>query len=267
MTPRTPTILLVSEQQTELAAILADGKLDITTSTFSEVPVKLKTEPIRLIILDTDIRIKSGLKELKKIKSKWPDIPIVFITSSSSEEIIIEAFRQGARDFFKKPVNTYQLKKTLGNLLRISNRDQEKRTPMVSRIQEVASPYDRATTDIPVNLLKIIAHMEEHLADEMDLELLAKKAGMSKFHFCRTFKKYLELSPIQFLTHLRMDKAKTLLGCSSRSVSDVAETVGFTDLSNFIKNFKKVIGLTPTGYRKSVRKSRRPAGSRRTSRA
>ena len=98
--------------------------------------------------------------------------------------------------------------------------------------------------------------MEDNFSKDMNLEELAKKAGMSKFHFCRTFKKYLDLSPIQFLTRLRMDRAKTLLGCTHRSISDVAESVGFSDLSNFIKNFKKTVGTTPTGYRKTTQKKR-----------
>lgn len=248
-------ILLVSEKtDKELVAALTDSKYTIEACTFKKAPEKLKSMPIRLIILDSDTKINPGLKELKKIKSKWAEIPVLFITSAATEEGIIEAFRRGSRDFFKKPINTYQLKKTVANLLRITKNTQEKRSPIISRAQTVASPYDKATTSLPENILKIISYMEDHFSKDMNLEELAKKAGMSKFHFCRTFKKYLDLSPIQFLTRLRMDRAKTLLGCTHRSISDVADSVGFSDLSNFIKNFKKTVGTTPTGYRKTIRK-------------
>jgi YesN/AraC family two-component response regulator len=251
------TILLVSETtDKELLAALADSKYTIETCNFKKAPEKLKSMPVKLIILDADAKINPGLKELKKIKSKWAEIPILFITSASSEEGIIEAFRLGSRDFFKKPINTYQLKKTVANMLRLKKISQEKRSQIISRAQTVASPYDKATTSLPENILKIISYMEDHFSKEMNLEELAKKAGMSKFHFCRTFKKYLDLSPIQFLTRLRMDRAKTLLGSTHRSISDVADSVGFNDLSNFIKNFKKTVGTTPTGYRKTANKKR-----------
>lgn len=249
------SILIVSEhKKSELTAALADSKISITKCGFKDYAKALNSGEIKLTILDSEDRANAGLKLLKKIKKGWPKIPIIFVSSAATEDSIIEAFRQGARDFFKKPVQAFQLKKTVQNLLKISNKPQESRTQIVSRAQSIASPYEKATTDLPENILRIINHMEEHLAEDLDLEDYAKKAGMSKFHFCRTFKKYMELSPMQFLAHMRMNRAKIILGCSRRSVSEVADEVGFSDLSNFIKNFKKVVGVTPTNYRKTARK-------------
>jgi len=249
-----PILLASKNGKSDLAAALTSDKFPVSTCRFRECQTVLKEGNAPLILLDSDVSVTSGLKELKRFKSTWPAVPIIFVASAPSEDTIIEAFRLGARDFFKKPVNTYQLKKTISNLLRITKSSQEKRSPLISRTISVSSPYDRATSDVPDNILRVINFMEDHLGKDISLEDLSKKAGMSKFHFCRTFKKYIQFSPMQFLTNLRMEKAKSLLACSSHSVSMVAESVGFTDLSNFIKSFKKIIGITPTAYRKTSKK-------------
>jgi AraC family transcriptional regulator len=75
---------------------------------------------------------------------------------------------------------------------------------------------------------------------------------MSKHHFCRVFKRHLGISPLQFFIRMRVERAKELLKNRALSVSMVALEVGFNDISNFIKHFKKVTGITPSAFRKRV---------------
>ncbi len=109
------------------------------------------------------------------------------------------------------------------------------------------------TSDKPQNLLQVVAFIEGNLWSSMELGSLAKQAHLSKFHFCRVFKRHIGMNPMKFVAVLRIERAKELLTRNDKTVSLVANEVGFRDLSNFIRQFKKLTGVTPTMYRDMTR--------------
>jgi AraC family transcriptional regulator len=209
-----------------------------------------------LLLIDCGFDENRGLSMLHEIKSAHPDIMVVFITEVGSEDTAVKAFRLGARDYFKKPVDLFELKVTIENLQKIRRTGEEKRIPPIP--PENASPtalperFCPAGVDIPKNLLRVVGYVDRHLTEPLTIDQLADEAGVSRFHFCRVFKKALGMSPISFLTLMRIERAKVLLG-RNIPVSAVALKVGFNDLSNFNRQFKTITGLTPTAYRDSLK--------------
>ena len=92
--------------------------------------------------------------------------------------------------------------------------------------------------------------MSEHRAETLNLDALAAKVGLSKFHFHRLFKRAMGLPPSRFQLDLRMNRARQLLRETKKSVIDVALDVGYTNPSHFAKLFHKETGLTPSEYRR-----------------
>jgi AraC-like DNA-binding protein len=101
----------------------------------------------------------------------------------------------------------------------------------------------------PENIKRVIGFIEDNFCSPLDLENLAQTAKLSKFHFCREFKRHVGINPMKYVKTQRIEKAKKLLKKRDLSVSWVASEVGFRDLSNFIRQFKKSTGLTPRVYR------------------
>ncbi len=99
------------------------------------------------------------------------------------------------------------------------------------------------------NIKHVIGYIESNLWSKLDLENLAQIAKLSKFHFCRKFKRHVGINPMKYVNTRRIEKAKELLKKRDLSVSLVASEVGFRDLSNFIRQFKKRTGLAPNAYR------------------
>jgi AraC-like DNA-binding protein len=62
------------------------------------------------------------------------------------------------------------------------------------------------------------------------------------------------MTPMQFIAHRRIDRAKWIIAENSSSLSSVAFKVGFNDVTDFIKQFKKITGLTPSSYKDAVQR-------------
>jgi YesN/AraC family two-component response regulator len=98
---------------------------------------------------------------------------------------------------------------------------------------------------------EIIVFLQEHYMDStLSLEVIADHFGMSSSYLTRFIKDQTGYSLIRYLDQLRMAKAKELLLNGRDSLAEITKEVGYVDVSNFIKKFKKMEGVTPEQYRK-----------------
>ena len=99
--------------------------------------------------------------------------------------------------------------------------------------------------------------IEAHSADPVDLQVLANRAGLSSYHYLRVFSAVLGVTPHQFVVRSRLCHAARLLADEERSITDIALDVGFADLSNFVRSFRRAAGLSPRGFRQLARGDRK----------
>jgi AraC-like DNA-binding protein len=90
-------------------------------------------------------------------------------------------------------------------------------------------------------------YLQAHYTSDISLETLAAIAGLSRFHFCRVFRKAVGVSPSTYQTQLRIDRAKKLL-VRGFAIATVANMTGFYDQSHFGWHFKRQVGVTPGRY-------------------
>ena len=88
---------------------------------------------------------------------------------------------------------------------------------------------------------------------DLSLEEVADYVGMSKTQMSKMFKEQFGMRYLDFLTKLRMDKAKELLSDTDRTVKDILLSVGYIDKTSFTKKFKAYCGMLPTEYRSQQR--------------
>jgi AraC family transcriptional regulator len=101
----------------------------------------------------------------------------------------------------------------------------------------------------PAVLRRIRDEIEGRLAEPLRLKELAESAHLSEFHFLRAFKRAVGLSPHQYVTTRRMERAKSLLRTTGLPISEVAWQVGFSNTSHFTSHFRKHTGVTPGSFR------------------
>jgi transcriptional regulator GlxA family with amidase domain len=83
----------------------------------------------------------------------------------------------------------------------------------------------------------------------LDLDRLAAVAGVSKYHFVRSFELAYGETPMRYLSRRRIERAQDLLRLVNVTVTEVCVLVGFTSLGSFSSRFREVVGETPTAYR------------------
>ena len=112
-------------------------------------------------------------------------------------------------------------------------------------------------------LKPVLEYIEAHYAQHIQLDTLARLAGMSPKYFCRCFRAVAHRSPIDYLNYYRTECACSCLMNTDMTVAEIAYHCGFSDSSFFIRSFKKYQGLTPKQYRQGEGKAAlRPDGLR-----
>jgi AraC-like DNA-binding protein len=115
------------------------------------------------------------------------------------------------------------------------------------------APRGRDDKRIASALRLIEAQAHEHDREPLSLASLADAAAMSPYHFLRTFRGVVGMTPHQFILHTRLRCAAVRLRRSADDVSAIALDCGFNDLSTFNRRFKRLMGASPRAYRASRR--------------
>lgn len=107
------------------------------------------------------------------------------------------------------------------------------------------SPTLRAPEDVLVHLRRARDVADREYRSEVDLDMLAAVAGLSRYHFLRLFKATYGLTPGEYVSHRRIERAQDLLRNTNLRVTEVCLAVGFSSLGSFTSRFGALVGETP----------------------
>lgn len=116
--------------------------------------------------------------------------------------------------------------------------------------------YSEASSHTPrdlkriVQLKHVLEFIENSYTNPISLQDIASSVNMSPKYFCRFFQEMTHRTPIDYLNYYRIERACYELLTTDQSITEVAYSCGFNDLSYFIKTFKKYKGITPKKYLK-----------------
>ena len=137
------------------------------------------------------------------------------------------------------------------SVLRVQGLAQLIAVHLAKNYAEVSRDTETPGSALPGFKLKQITDwIETHLDAEFDLDELAAKANLSKFHFHRLFKEATGVSPAKFQLSARMHEARRLLRETKQSVVAIALDLGFSTASHFAQAFRRETRLTPSEYRR-----------------
>ncbi len=197
---------------------------------------------IDVLLVDYMMPRRSGLELLRLVKARWPWLSMIMMTGFGSEELAIQALRAGARDYLRKPLDVTELRRVVVACAR-AERPPAAGAPALSG---TPAPAERS------GVRQALAFVREHFTEPITLSQVAREARLSKFHFCRLFQRRVGMSFREYLCGLRLERAQVLLADRDLTVTEVAYAIGFNDLSHFDKVFNRIVGMSPTEYRRSI---------------
>ncbi|MEK3884976.1 response regulator [Paenibacillus sp. PL2-23] len=121
--------------------------------------------------------------------------------------------------------------------------------------QSYAKHFERVEPD---TIQQIKQFIMEHSHEDISLDAIGKRVGLSPFYISKMFKDQLGINYIDFLTECRIEKAKKLMADPEKSLKAITFEVGYHDPNYFSKVFKKMCDVTPKDYRKTLLGGRKP---------
>lgn len=118
---------------------------------------------------------------------------------------------------------------------------------LIAEIRPLARQQEAANS---LDLERIHSLMQARVHEQLDLDTLAATANLSKFHFVTKYKELTGTTPINHFIHLKIEKACYLLDATNNAIGEVSFAVGYDDAYYFSRIFKKVMGISPTQYRR-----------------
>jgi two-component system, response regulator YesN len=212
---------------------------------------------IDLAVIEYRLSDMSGIDVMKEIKDVAPSVLVIIATAYGDEDVAVEAFRSGARDYLKKPFSISELSTKIDFYLALRHADQQRRKNILPESEKPAKPGMPSSTVTLGQYHKIqqaVRFINDNYRTDIRLDAVAGEAGMSPSHFSRIFRKVMGLSYQEYLNSRRITKAKNLLRTSPQSVTEIAFSLGFADPTGFGRIFKKLTNQTPSAYRSLPRK-------------
>jgi len=197
--------------------------------------------------LDFDYPSRAGLSFAQELKKAHPSIPMLLITLQHSEKLAIWTFRSRFSDYLVKPVPLGELARCHGMLSDIAELKQGQRTRHVTAVS-LPLPTDAASNNRSSDstFLPVIYYVAQNYESDIRNAEVANLCNMSPFNFSRRFKDAFGITFRDYVVRYRLRVACSLLKNLNASVTEVAFSCGFNDVSYFSRMFKRHFGMTPS---------------------
>lgn len=188
-----------------------------------------------IVIMDINIPIMNGLKVIQLSRMKHPETAFIIVSGYDDFAYCREALRLQITDYILKPVDYEEFGACIDNL-------------KIALFQQKSAEETEGGEERIIN--KIVRFVQNHLAEEISLSVLAEEFHFSTQYVSQLFKNEIGVNFLTYLTNIRMEKAKKLLLSTDLPIAEVSEQSGYSDYRVFTKVFKKSEGVTPSQYRR-----------------
>lgn len=168
---------------------------------------------------------------------------------------ILEFVMTAEKEVFLKggiPYGFLYRKDYLDNVLACQTPEEQRRW-FVSKMTEACHNINDVKEQKETTIVgKARQYIDQNFSKELSLEEVSKYVDISPYYFSKLFKEETDQTFVEYLTSLRVEKAKEMLASPSASIKEVCMAVGYSDPNYFSRIFKKVTGKTPTEYRDRI---------------
>ena len=202
-----------------------------------------------VVVSDVMMPEMDGFTMLRMIKTNLniSHIPVIMLTSKADVGNRLEGLERGADAFLAKPFDMEELHLTIDNLIQSRLRLKGKFTGAQQQADKLEVPEVKGNDEQLME--RIMKAVNKNLSDsEFNVEMLTTEVGISRAQLHRKMKELTGLSTSEFIRNIRLEQAARLLKEQKINVTQVAYTVGFSNLAHFSTLFRKHFGVAPSEY-------------------
>lgn len=192
-----------------------------------------------LMLLDVQMPVKNGLEVMKEAKNKGRCPKTIILSGHDTFSYVQQALRLGAVDYLLKPCRSTEICQRLTEVLQ---------TITMEKTEE-KSGGDKMGH---LSVRNAQEYIKEHLTDDLNLRLVADKVGVSTAYLSTLFTQHLGCGFIDYLNKTRIEYACNYMQDGTMKIYEIAFKVGFHDEKYFSRVFKKVMGQSPSEYRRNT---------------
>ena len=261
------TVLIVDDNA-DMRAYLRTLLLDryyVIEAADGQSGLKLAVESVPdIVVSDVMMPVMDGLTFCSRLKQHeaTSHIPVLLLTARSSEQQYIEGMQTGADMYMTKPFSADLLVANIASLL--ANRQKLRqlfKTQNLSSALPTANQHSTLNTQQPTStspdrrfLDTFLKAMEKHMSNtNLKIEDLGDEVGLSRVQLYRKVKALMGMTPVEILRETRLKRAMQLLKTTDKTVSEIANEVGFATPGYFSSCFKKQYDKYPTDIREEMK--------------
>ena len=212
--------------------------------------------PPDAVFVDILMPEMSGLDLMAAARKNGVASEFVIISGVQEFEYARTALKYAAFDYLLKPLHRDAAQAVLQKLRR--HLDGQKSSARLSApleevhrrlLETISSQSEESSAD---TFSQLVYYVEAHLDEPLLLKEVAAQFYLTPNYVSTLFRERLDTTYSEYLSHLRVEKAKKLLRNTSKSVEDIAQFCGYADSRYFSRVFRKQLGLSPLQYRKST---------------
>lgn len=263
------TVLIVDDNA-DMRAYLRTLLLDryyVIEAADGQSGLKLAVESVPdIVVSDVMMPVMDGLTFCTRLKQHeaTSHIPVLLLTARSSEQQYIEGLQTGADMYMTKPFSAELLLANIASLL--ANRQKlrqlfktQNSSSELPTILALASGKSRAQHSTSISpdrrfLDTFLKAMDKHMSNtNLKIEVIGDEIGLSRVQLYRKVKALTGMTPIEILRETRLKRAMQLLKTTDKTVSEIANEVGFATPGYFSSCFKKQYDKYPTDVREEMK--------------
>ena len=199
-----------------------------------------------VIVTDICMPKKSGIEMVESLRKEGNHAVVIFLTAYGEFSYAQQAVKLGAADYLLKPFSDGELEDAVERILKQNKErtETEEKNPECSLIKGDKSKY----------IMDAVSYIDENYANpNISVRSVAESLAISEGHLSHLFRKETDFTFLSYLTQCRMRAAKKLLKDHRYKIYEVAEMVGYKDITYFSVTFKKLIGVSPSEYQDRYR--------------
>jgi YesN/AraC family two-component response regulator len=220
-----------------------------TCSNGKEGLKELLTNEYDLVISDVMMPEMDGFTMLRMIKTNAniSHLPVVMLTSKADVGNRLEGLERGADAFLAKPFDMQELHSVIDNLIHNRQRLKGKYSGAQQQADRIEQPEVKGNDELLME--RIMKVVNKNLSNsDFNVDMLTQEVGISRAQLHRKMKEMTGISTSEFIRNIRLEQAARLLREQKINVTQVAYTVGFSNLAHFSTIFRKHFGISPSEY-------------------